>query len=132
MNGFLLDTDIVVFFFRNQKGIGERLAKLNPDDLYVSEVTVAELEYGSCCSGRYAENSELLNKFLSMVNVIPFAVSIRRYASEKHRLRSNGIPIADFDLLIGCAAVEKDLVMVTNNVAHFSRIDGIKIENWVV
>lgn len=83
------------------------------------------------CSGRYAENSELVKKFLSMVNVIPFSVSICRYASERYRLRSKGTSIADFDLLIGCAAAEKDLVMVTNNVAHFSRIEGINIENWV-
>ena len=132
MNGYLLDTDIIVFFLRNKKGIGERLARLNSNDLYVSEVTVAELEYGNQCSGRYAENSELVNKFLSMVNVVPFSVSVRRYASERYRLRNNGTPIADFDLLIGCAAVEKELVMVTNNVAHFSRIEGIAIENWAV
>lgn len=132
MNGYLLDTDIVVFFLRNKKGIREQLAKLNPKDLYVSEVTVAELEYGNQCSGQYAKNSELVNKFLSMVNVIPFSVSIPRYASEKHRLRSKGTPIADFDLLIACAAVEKDLVMVTNNVAHFSKIENIQIKNWVV
>ena len=132
MNGYMLDTDIVVFFLRNKKGIGERLSELNSNDIYVSEVTVAELEYGSRCSGRYAENSELVRKFLSKVNVVPFSVSICRYASERYRLRSHGTPISDFDLLIGCAAVEKGLVMVTNNVAHFSRIDGIKIENWVV
>ena len=131
MNGYLLDTDIVVFFLRNKKGIAEHLTRLNSKELYVSEVTVAELEYGNQCSGRYAENSELVNRFLSKVNIIPFSVSIRRYASERHRLRSNGTPIADFDLLIGCAAVEKDLVMVTNNVAHFSKIEGINIENWV-
>lgn len=46
MNGYLLDTDIVVFFLRNKKGIAERLAKLSSKELYVSEVTVAELEYG--------------------------------------------------------------------------------------
>lgn len=130
MNGYLLDTDIVVFFLRNKKGIVNHLAKQNPKDLYVSEVTIAELEYGNRCSGRYAENSKLLNKFLSMVNIVPFSASIRRYALERLRLRGKGTPIADFDLLIGCAALEKGLTMVTNNVAHFSRIDGINIENW--
>ena len=47
MNGYLLDTDIVIFFLRNKKGIAERLAKLSSKELYVSEVTVAELEYGN-------------------------------------------------------------------------------------
>lgn len=131
MRGYLLDTDIVVFFLRNKEGIGERLSRLNPKNIYVSEVTIAELEYGNRCSGRYNENRELVDRFLAMINVVPFAVSIRRYASERFRLRCDGTPIADFDLLIGCTAVEKDLIMVTNNVAHLSRIKNIQIENWV-
>ena len=45
MKGYLLDTDIVVFFLRNKKSIAEHLALLNPNDIFVSEVTVAELEY---------------------------------------------------------------------------------------
>lgn len=131
MKGYLLDTDIVVFFLRNKHGIGERLGKLNPKDLYVSEITVAELEYGNRCSGRYDENSRLVNKFLSKINIVPFNASICRYAAERYRLRCQGTPIADFDLLIGCAAIEKDLIMITNNVAHFSKIEGIHIENWI-
>ena len=47
MNGYLLDTDIVVFFLRNKKNIAEHLALLSPNDIFVSEVTVAELGYGN-------------------------------------------------------------------------------------
>jgi len=39
--------------------------------------------------------------------------------------------ISDFDLLIGCTAVEKDMIMVTENVREFERISNIKIENWI-
>jgi len=39
--------------------------------------------------------------------------------------------ISDFDLLIGCTSVEKDLIMVTENVREFNRISNIKIENWI-
>jgi len=39
--------------------------------------------------------------------------------------------ISDFDLLIGCTALEKDLIMVTENLKEFQRISGIKLENWV-
>lgn len=39
--------------------------------------------------------------------------------------------ISDFDLLIGCTALEKDLVMVTENVREFERITNLKIENWI-
>ncbi len=47
MKGYLLDTDIVVFLFRNQKGIAKRLSAIDPQMVYVSEITVAELEYGN-------------------------------------------------------------------------------------
>ncbi|SIS98669.1 tRNA(fMet)-specific endonuclease VapC [Belliella pelovolcani] len=42
-----------------------------------------------------------------------------------------GLQISDFDLLIGCTAIEKDLVMVTENLKEFRRISGIRLENWV-
>lgn len=39
MKGYLLDTDIVVYFFRNQKGIAQHLATISPENIYISEVT---------------------------------------------------------------------------------------------
>ena len=132
MNGYLLDTDIVVFFLRNKKNIAEHLALLSPNDIFVSEVTVAELEYGNRCSGRYEENKYMVERFLSSVNIVPFSDAILLYAEERYRLRMLGQSIEDFDLLIGCTAVSDDLIMVTNNAKHYSRIKDIRIENWVV
>lgn len=132
MNGYLLDTDIVVFFLRNKKNIAEHLALLSPNDVFVSEVTVAELEYGNRCSGRYEENKYMVERFLSSVNIVPFSDAILLYAEERYRLRMLGQSIEDFDLLIGCTAVSENFIMVTNNAKHYSRIKGIRIENWVV
>lgn len=131
MKGYLLDTDIVVFLFRNKKGIANRLSLLDPKDIYVSEVTIAELEYGNHLSGRYDENREMLDSFLSSVNVVPFSKAIMLYAKERCRLQKMGQGIEDFDLLIGCSSVSENLIMVTNNVKHYSRIEGIQIDNWV-
>lgn len=50
---------------------------------------------------------------------------------EKARLRSTGTMINNFDLLIGCTALEKELIMVTENVKEFERIQNLKIENWI-
>ena len=47
------------------------------------------------------------------------------------RLRKIGRTIDDFDLLIGSTAVELNLTIVTNNVAHFENISNIKLENWI-
>lgn len=117
---------------RNKKNIAEHLALLSPNDIFVSEVTVAELEYGNRCSGRYEDNKWMVDRFLSSVNIVPFSDAIHLYAEERYRLRMLGQSIEDFDLLIGCTAVSDNLIMVTNNAKHYSRIKDIRIENWVI
>lgn len=48
------------------------------------------------------------------------------YAQEKNRLRIQGTPVEDFDLLIASAAIAKNLIIITDNTKHFSRIKGVK------
>lgn len=97
----------------------------------MSEVTIAELTYGAYKSDRVEENLQLIEELVSVINVIPFAESIEIYAKEKVRLRALGTPIDDFDLLIAAAAVQQELILVTDNVRHFKNIQGLVIENWV-
>ena len=65
----------------------------------------------------------MIDRFIRLINIVPFTDSIEFYAQEKNRLRSLGVSIEDFDLLIGSA--------VTDNVKHFANIKGLAIENWV-
>lgn len=53
------------------------------------------------------------------------------YAEEKARLAMAGTPVGEFDLLIGCTAVTKKMVLVTQNVKDFKNIKSIQIENWI-
>jgi len=53
------------------------------------------------------------------------------YAEEKARLALAGTPTGEFDLLIGCTAVAKKMIMVTENVKDFQNIKDIQIENWI-
>ena len=131
MKRYLLDTDIVVFLFRNNRKVYNHIKNLSPHQIYISDVTVAELEYGNHCSGRYEENREMLEDFLSQVNVIPFSDAIPLYAKERYRLRRNGLSIMDFDLIIACTSIVNNMIMVTNNAKHFNRVEGITIENWI-
>ena len=93
MKRYLLDTDIVVFLFRNNRKVYDHIKELSPRQIYISDVTVAELEYGNHCSGRYKENKAMLDKFLLQVNVITFADAIPLYAKERYRLRMSGLSI---------------------------------------
>ena len=131
MRRYLLDTDIVVFFLRNNRKVYEHIRVLSPQQVFVSDVTVAELEYGNHCSGRYEENKAMLDNFLMQVNVVPFADAIPLYAKERYRLRRSGLSIMDFDLVIACTSIVNNMIMVTNNAKHFKRVEGITIENWL-
>lgn len=57
--------------------------------------------------------------------------SFDMYAKEKARLTMAGTPTSDFDLLIGCTAVSRKMVMVTQNIKDFENIKDIHLENWV-
>ena len=131
MKGFLLDTNICIFAMRDKYGVNERLETLNPQQCYVADVTVMELRFGAYKSENKEKNLRIVDNFISKVKVVPFADTIDAFCQEKLRLQSLGTPIEDYDLFIGCAAKVAGLTMVTDNVQHLSRIDGLEIENWI-
>jgi len=131
MNGYLLDTSTCVALFRGNREVEQRLSAINPETCYISDVVVAELKFGAYKSERTEENLQHIYDFLEVIKVIPFADCIDTFCKERVRLQKVGTPLEDFDLLIGCAAKAKGLVMVTHNIKHFERIEGIVIEDWV-
>lgn len=131
MKQYLLDTCIVVFLFRDKYDVAARLDAVGLENCFISEVTIAELQAGVEKSSSRQFNQMMLDKFVQMVNVIPFSTVIKRYAKEKVATERKGTPVADFDLLIGCSALENNLIMVTDNVKHFQAIPNIEIENWI-
>jgi len=128
---YLLDTNICAFYFRNKHDIAGKLAQIGLSKCAISEITFAELMFGIELSSYKNENTEKLNAFTEYVSVIPIRNSISLYAKEKARLKFINKTIDDFDLLIGTTAVTNNLILATDNVKHLSRIEKIKIENWV-
>ncbi len=131
MKGYLLDTNICIFALRDKYGVNERLEEVGREQCYVADVTVMELRFGAYKSEKKMENLRIVNDFISKVKVVPFAYTIDAFCQEKIRLQNLGTPIEDYDLFIGCAAKVAGLTMVTDNVQHLSRIDGLNIENWI-
>ncbi len=127
---FLLDTNICVFFLRGRYSIDRKIADIGIENCCISEITRAELLYGAYCSDFPTQNIELVKNLCEMINVLPISETLDIYASKKAELRRQGLPIDDFDLLIGSAAIANRCVLVTDNIRHFERL-GIKMENWV-
>jgi len=131
MKGYLLDTNICIFAMRDEYGVNEQLEEISRKKFYVADVTVMELRFGAYKSKRKEENLRVVNDFLSKVSIVPFAAAIDAFCQEKLRLQRLGTPIEDYDLFIGCAAKVAGLTMVTDNVQHLSRIEGLEVENWI-
>lgn len=128
---YLLDSNICIHFFRGKFGIIDKLKEAGLANCAISEITLAELVYGAENSKNPSKNHEIINKLVDQITILPIYDSILTYGKEKSRLRRIGRTVSDFDLLIGCTAVEKGLIMVTENLKDFERISNIRIENWV-
>lgn len=128
---YLLDTNICIHFFRGRFHLIEKFEEVGLKNCAISEITLAELVFGAENSLTPNKNLALVEKFSTQVAVLPIYDAIHLYGKEKARLRRLGIMVSDFDLLIGCTSVEKELIMVTENIREFERISRITLENWV-
>lgn len=128
---YLLDSNICIHFFRGKYGVFEKLASVELENCAISEITLAELYFGAEKSDFPHKNKDIIEKFVNQITILPIIDAIPKFAKEKVRLQKNGKIISDFDLLIGCTALENNLILVTENVKDFERISEIKIENWI-
>lgn len=130
MKKYLIDTNICIYYIKGQFELKKKFETVDPDNCFISEITLAELMYGVENSEKKEKNRKTLDNFLTGVKIVPIFHSLDVYAKEKARLRRSGTPIDEFDLLIGVTSVTHNLTMVTNNTEHFKRIKGIVLEDW--
>jgi len=130
---YLLDTNICVAILRQRpSGIVAKVRTKRPEEIALSSITLAELEYGVAKS-QYPER----NKIALLEFLIPFAIldfdegAAAHYGTIRDSLESRGTPIGPMDLLIAAQVVSNNLILVTGNVKEFNRVKGLSIENWL-
>ncbi len=128
----VLDTDISSYVMkRRHPELVARVRGFARGELKVSSVTVFELEYGAQRSNRRASVIRVINAFLTYVEVLSFNEDGAREAGRvRAELAASGEMIGAYDLLIAGHARSLDATLVTNNVAEFSRVRGLSLENW--
>ncbi|WP_294898824.1 type II toxin-antitoxin system tRNA(fMet)-specific endonuclease VapC [Sulfurospirillum sp. UBA4051] len=124
---------ICIYIIKNKpQSVLEELKKCNVGDILLSSITVSELIYGAHKSQFVEKNLKAIEHFL-----IPFDVAEYDYkaALEYGKIRANleqkGQPIGLLDMLIAAHAKSLDVVLVTNNMKEFERVEGLEVENWV-
>jgi tRNA(fMet)-specific endonuclease VapC len=128
----LLDTDICIYAInRKRPEILSRVRDYRIGEVGISSITYAELRFGVENSARVEENLDRLERFLLPLEVVPFdAEAGRHYGRIRSELKRLGCPIGSNDLLIAAHALALDTTLVTNNVREFSRIAGLRVEQW--
>ena len=132
MTKFLLDSDTCISFIRGNQNVKENIAMVYSENCFISEITVAELRFGAERCHRREREHGVIDLFCEKFKILPISQAIRTFAAEKARLWNIGQKIADFDLLIGATATYHGLVLVTNNVKHFERMQSLRLENWML
>lgn len=129
MKKYLINTNICIYYITGKFDLKKKFEKVDPENCFISEITLAELKFGVENSEKKEKNQRALDNFLFGVNIVPIYHSLELYAKEKARLRKEGNTIDDFDLLIGMTSIAHNLIMFTNNIMHFKRTKGIVLED---
>ena len=129
---YLLDTNICIFAIkRKPEKVFEIIKEKSRNGIYISSLTVAELEYGVENSLKIEKNRIALLKFISIFNILNFDDSDAiDYGRLKVKLRKKGQIIGPIDMLLAAQALNKNMIFVTNNVKEFERVEELRIEDW--
>jgi len=128
---YLLDTNILIYFFKGIGNVPDRLLSLSPKDISIAAITLFELEVGIAKSNNPDQRKKQLEALISRIKVIPFAAKEARAAAMiRADLESKGTPIGPFDTLIAGTAMSENATLVTHNTKEFKRVNELIIEDW--
>lgn len=129
---YLLDTNACVdYLTRRYPRVVVRIQGSSPEDLCLSAVVVAELRYGADHSARRRTNHARIDVLVGEIETLDFDLgAAAAYGRVRAHLEASGTPIGSNDMLIAAHGLSRELTVVTDNVAEFGRVRGLRIENW--
>lgn len=130
---YLLDTDTIIFSLKGHETIKKNLQKHFEDPMKICVITLMELYFGAYKSEKVTGNIAKIRTIENSFEIISAGKeSAEIFGMLKASLEKSGTPLDDFDLIIASCALSHNLIMVTNNIKHFSRFEGLRLTNWTV
>ncbi len=127
----MLDTDMVSYVLRDEGRAAENLTAHAPSQVCLSAISLSELRFGAD-RRRSRRLHRLIDTFTGTVDVLPFdSAAADMFGRICAELEAKGTAIGAFDTLIAAHALSLELTLVTNNTKHFSRVRGLKTDNWL-
>lgn len=126
---YMLDTNALTALMRGHHAVRRRIEGVDVSNVVLSSIVMHEYYYGAFHGTRTDETlwraSELSFQRLDFTDA-----DARCAGQIRAALRARGTPIGPFDVLIAGQALARGLVLVTHNVAEFSRVAGLSVEDW--
>lgn len=125
---YLLETDRVIDWLSGGSETVALVRRIAAQGLAISLISYGEVFDGIVHGKHPAQRQHDFEVFLQFVDILPLTMPImERFARERGRLRRQGQKIADMDLLIAATAIHHDLILITRNLRHFTRISGLQL-----
>lgn len=129
---YLLDTNICIYTIKNRPDEVRKIFLEREGQMCVSTITQMELVYGAEKSLAISRNLRDVENFLARLEVKDFDAYAAIHAGQiRAELAKVGKPIGPYDQMIAGHARSLGLTLVTNNIGEFSRVPGVRVENWV-
>lgn len=128
---FMLDTSTCIELLRGNENVRRKCIAENTS-CCISVITAIELMYGAFGAPMKYQEQEVAKArmLIDYYSVIGIDEIVEPFCKEKIRLEKTGQIIEDFDLLIGITAREANMLVVSHNIKHFERIEGLAVEDW--
>lgn len=130
---YMLDTNILIYTIKRKPEIVRRHFEAHDGEMCASSITAMELLYGAHKSQEVRRNLDVIEALLDRIDVMDFDLVAAEHAGQiRAELVANGAPIGPFDVMIAGHARSRGLCLVTNNEREFSRVRGLRLENWAM
>ena len=126
---YLLDTDILIFTRRGKFDIQRRIYNVGISNCVISEISLAELYVGVYKKGDLRA-LDMIKALEDTFTTVPISSALKEFGKIKAQLDNTGFGLDKMDLFIAATALANDYTLVSHNTKHFSRIPGLKLEDW--
>jgi len=128
---YLLDTNIVIYTMKNRPQQVKRRFQQHHSQMGISAVTLGELVFGAEHSQEVERNLADIEAMTARLEVVPFDnKAAYHFGQIRAELYRTGQPIGPYDMMIASQARAMGLILVTNNVKEFERVQGLLLEDW--
>lgn len=128
---YALDTNTVIYFFKGMGNVATHLFSLPPYEIALPSVVLYELQVGIAKSNSPEKRKNQLAELLTVVRVLPFTEHETSITAQlRATLEKAGTPIGPLDMMIAGIALANQATLVTHNTKEFSRISGLRLEDW--